>query len=583
MIRISVSFFILILLIQNILFAQTTNNFEQINDDFQRGITLYSQSNFAEANRLFTIIIENKEMHPKTSAAYIFSAKCLFELQLLDEAGKVLSAFLNKFKGSNYYEEGLLLASKINIENKKYFGAAEYLLELLVNTNSASTRKEIKNTFENFAIRYLTSSEVKRIENKLSSKEFTPFLLYIKGSVFVKEGSLAEAEENLFEVIRSYPDSEEHQKSSELYAKLKNIPSIKETSSNIGVMLPLNLDRSGSPTNTTAFEVLEGIKFAVHEHNQNNFTKIGLLIRDTKRNQENIKQINNEFRGISNLVSVIGPLYSDEVKFAADVFNSTDIPIISPTATDNGLQGINKYFFQANPSFDMRGRVMAQYLIFVENKKSIAVFNREDGYSALLTQSFIQEFQRFGGNIVLQEVYSNANNDLSQNVSAINSVRTQIDGIYLPVSDIEDARKVLSALSNFNFNVSLYGNQDWFLVQGLEHFPDIVEKLTITSDYYIDFNSSETRETSVSFRKISGSEINRNFLYGYDAAKMLVDVINLGSKTKADVYNKLLSGLKSNGLHNDIYFDERKVNSYLNIIRYRNGVYELIDKFNAGK
>lgn len=579
MVRIFV-FYLILLFGQIIIYPQSS---EQINDDFTRGVTLFNQANYAEANRLFESIINYTELHSKTSAAYIFSAKCLLEMQRYSEAEKTISGFLDNFKPSIYYEDGLLLASKIYFDNLKYFNSADFLLQAIEKNKSSFVKEELKTNITNLSLNFLTSSEVERFEQKYSNNELTPFILYVKGLVLTKEGSLQEAENTFFEIIRNYPESAEHSKSSDLYAKLKNLPPPTETKTNIGVILPLSYDRFGNPTNSAAQEVLEGIKYAIHEYNQNNFSKVGLLIRDTQRNQENIKQINNEFRGIRNIVAVVGPLFSDEVKIAAETFRSTDIPLISPTATDNDLHGINNYFFQANPSFDMRGRVMAQYLIFVENKRNIAVFNRENGYSALLAESFIDEFQKFGGTVIAHQTYPSSVDDISSYASSINTVRSRIDGIYIPISERSDARKVLSSLSNFQFNVSLYGNQDWFNVQGLEHFPNITDKLTFTSDYFIDFNSPDIRDLGNRFRKTTGMEVNRNMLYGYDSAKMLVELLSSGNITRDKVHREFLSGLRSNGYHNNIYFDDRKVNSYLNIVRYRNGVFELIDRFNASK
>jgi len=42
---------------------------------------------------------------------------------------------------------------------------------------------------------------------------------------------------------------------------------------------------------------------------------------------------------------------------------------------------------------------------------------------------------------------------------------------------------------------------------------------------------------------------------------------------------KMISGMISSGMHNNISFDERRVNRFLNIVRYKDGVFELIDKF----
>jgi len=35
----------------------------------------------------------------------------------------------------------------------------------------------------------------------------------------------------------------------------------------------------------------------------------------------------------------------------------------------------------------------------------------------------------------------------------------------------------------------------------------------------------------------------------------------------------------TSGLHNNISFDARRINKYLNIVRYSDGVFDLVDKY----
>jgi hypothetical protein len=48
------------------------------------------------------------------------------------------------------------------------------------------------------------------------------------------------------------------------------------------------------------------------------------------------------------------------------------------------------------------------------------------------------------------------------------------------------------------------------------------------------------------------------------------------------IKHKMESGITSSGLHNDISFNLSRINRFLNIIRYKDDKFELIDKFQAG-
>jgi len=53
------------------------------------------------------------------------------------------------------------------------------------------------------------------------------------------------------------------------------------------------------------------------------------------------------------------------------------------------------------------------------------------------------------------------------------------------------------------------------------------------------------------------------------------------SRDRINIKNKMQTGISVSGYHNNICFDQNRVNCFLNIVRYRNGVFELVDKFKA--
>jgi ABC-type branched-subunit amino acid transport system substrate-binding protein len=125
----------------------------------------------------------------------------------------------------------------------------------------------------------------------------------------------------------------------------------------------------------------------------------------------------------------------------------------------------------------------------------------------------------------------------------------------------------------------MYGNQDWFTAKGFETAPEISNNLIFTSDYFVDFNSDEYYNFNDKFISVTGKDVNRNALYGYDAAKFVLTAIRNSEFGRENLRIKMISGMISSGMHNNISFDEKRVNRFLNIVRYKDGVFELVDKF----
>jgi hypothetical protein len=132
-------------------------------------------------------------------------------------------------------------------------------------------------------------------------------------------------------------------------------------------------------------------------------------------------------------------------------------------------------------------------------------------------------------------------------------------------------------------NLEIYGNQDWFLGKGFESSPELSNKLTFDSDYFIDFNDAAFKEFSTFFKNTAGIETNRNILYGYDTAKYILTVIRNIEPTRKNIKYKIESGINVTGFHNNISFDIDRTNKFINVVRFKDGVFELVDKFRSGK
>ena len=314
---------------------------------------------------------------------------------------------------------------------------------------------------------------------------------------------------------------------------------------------------------------------SMKERNQ----KIGILIRDTELSKSKLEEIHDEFKEIEGLKGIVGPIYSSEVKDALNIFDDINVPIISPTATDDYLTESHHNFFQANPSFSTRGRLMAQYIYYVGNKRKIAILNSIDGYSPILSSSFTQEFEKLGGKIVLRESYRSGSVDLNEQITRISESLNQIEGIYIPLAERKDIPVIVSFLSQINLEVPIYGDQDWMTASGLESAAFLDNNLTFCSDYFIKFDDQEYQNLSKNFFSKTKTDVNRNMLYGYDTMKYLLTIMRNSFAGSGAIKQKMISGISSSGFHNNICFDSNRINRYMNIVRYSGGKFELIDKF----
>ncbi len=400
--------------------------------------------------------------------------------------------------------------------------------------------------------------------------------------MYLSNGNYDKARTTFDNILNFYSNTEEGNEAKGFIQKIQNNDLTNVATPLIGILLPIHKHISGEISDAGS-EILGGIKFAISNYNNTHKEKVGLLIRNTEGENKNIQLIKNEFSSLPQMKLIIGPIYSNEVKKVLDVFKDTNIPIISPTATENGLTDLYPNFFQANPSFAIRGKVMAQYIYYVENKRKMSVLNAIDGYSPLLANAFVEEFKSLGGEILSEQNYRSNTFDLSEQVSKIAADSLTLEGVYLPLANKSDVPAILSQFVQHNLNVPIYGNQDWFTAKGFETSPELSNKLTFTSDYYIDFNNKAFQKFSKDFLNITNIDADRNVLYGYDITEYVLNIVKNFNSSRDTIKNELESGIIFRGFHNNIFFDGNRVNKFLNIVRYKDGKFELVDKFKAGK
>lgn len=578
--KIIVFILFLIFSFSEIIHTQPINN-EEIDKVFKEAVELYSTGNFREALRLFERISEDYTYNSKTTASLFFKSKILILIKNYSQAESLLKDFVRKYPTSKYIDEVKLELAKVYFEKNEYQESFSELIGLYTSTKSVAFAQEAKKFSEGIALQYLTVSKLKSFNDSSRDNKVKPFLLLLLGKLYLNDGNRTAASETFSKLAKSYPDSQEKIEAERFLSGLNSEtrPAIEQQTL-IGVLLPLS-GIENSEELSASREILEGIKFAISEFNNERQGKIGLVVFDTENKKDKISEIKRQVEFNSSVKLLIGPVFSSEVSLALEEFKNSDIPIISPTATDNDLTQINKNFFQANPNFVVRAKTMAQYIYYVENKRRIAVLNSIDGYSPLLAAEFVSEFNRIGGEVTAKSTYKSGTMFSGNQMREFSSSLSDTEGIYIPLSDRMDAPLILSQLVLNGINVPIYGNQDWFQAKGFETSPELSNKLTITSDYFIDYNSTIYWEFNKQFKSKAKIEANRNVLYGYDTAKYVLTVLRNISPERSNIISKIKSGVSINGIHNNIIFDNNRVNRFMNIIKYNDGIFELSDKFKA--
>jgi ABC-type branched-subunit amino acid transport system substrate-binding protein len=220
----------------------------------------------------------------------------------------------------------------------------------------------------------------------------------------------------------------------------------------IGVALPMMKNSQNEDDKVLGEQMLSGINKALAEYNTANSTKQAeIIVEDTKRDQSEVLRIFNKFGSDEKIITILGPVFSSELVNNAGAALFHKMPIITPTSTQSFLAEKNPYLFQLNPTYDIRGRIMADFACKDLQMKNFAIFS-EEAYGTNFAQSFTDQVIKDGGNIIAIKYYSNEKTDLTEELEELRGLIFEkdkfIDFGNLTGEQTEKLRKIKFRFSN---------------------------------------------------------------------------------------------------------------------------------------
>ena len=415
----------------------------------------------------------------------------------------------------------------------------------------------------------------------------------------------------------------------------------------IGVVLPLFEDSGDDSKMELGNEILDGMKFSLSEYNKSAGPKVSLITSDTKRDPVLTKSLITGLGEDNTISCVIGPVFSSELSEITEDALLYKLPVISPTATGDKLAEAYNYIFQINPSYEVRGKLMADYMFKELGMRRIAVIY-EESYGANFRHHFEDETKRLGGKVLFSGSYSKTDqnittltdslnniiraNDLFINISNLNLTQRQkiessgvrsslidsllsskadvsiyylfgknakkvidtmdikpyqlkagasnyiqgyIDGIYVPISNTPEISMIVPQLFSNGLSSYICGNGDWNNEKALEDNKVYLKNLCFESEYFVSDDSAV--QTLKSALKKTKYKLSKNFLFGYDAMSLVLNIISEGHTSREQINDALLKVSGYKGIKSLISLDYHGVNSQLNILTYDNGLKKIMD------
>ncbi len=385
---------------------------------FEEGLVHFQKKDYTQAKAFFEKLIKDK-FHQRTTASYLMLAKTYRHLNDFPNGIAVLKEFIGRYHDSNYLEDAYYTSGLIFIGMQEYKLACLEFISVLENTTDPTLSHRSISLLEMLTKIHLSADQLSTVLKKVEKPESKELVNILIAQKYYYLGDVRKSKSILEPIFKSRTLSKYLGKAHDVWRKLSKGLILK-----IGALLPLMQNEPSSPYKGIGEDILFGIEIAVDEFN----TKFGpdyqieLDLRDTERNSYVAAKELEKLVKDEDVIAVVGPVFTNEAQSCAEVNRNGKLPLISPTATGNGIADVSEYCFQANPDLVNRGQAMAIYAIKQLGLINLAVISPDEPSSRIIAESFIAEVEKVGGKIIDSQWYQKGSTDLSDQLKNIRRV-----------------------------------------------------------------------------------------------------------------------------------------------------------------
>lgn len=277
----------------------------------------------------------------------------------------------------------------------------------------------------------------------------------------------------------------------------------------------------------------KGIVLAVEEINAAGGVlgrKIELITEDNQTRPGESATAVKKLIARDKVVALLGEVASGRSLEAAPVAQAYKIPMIAPAATNPKVTQTGSYIFRVCFIDPFQGTVMAKFAQTDLHAKKVAVISSvSNAYSVGLAKYFRDTFAAAGGDVAIEQKYSEGDKDFRAQLTAVKAA--DVDAVFVPGYYTEAALIVRQA-RDLGIKVPFFGGDGWVADQLLEIGGDALNGCYYSTHFSPENHDPAVQEFVKRFKARWGIENPDAFAaLGYDAAKVLADAIKRAGST----------------------------------------------------
>lgn len=380
---------------------------------FRLGQIDYRNNSCATAISFFNFLLDK---YPRTSLyhpARFRMAVCLFKMESYPEAAEIFANEVTTNPDAHHRWQSLFYLSQIDDKRMDFELAVDKLRRIYLESHEMELKEHAGQVIREIIHERLSREQIMSLNHKYQDHFPADLLLLELLSLYRAERDNTNYATTLNDFIRRFPA---HPERAEVEAQLVRVPTAGSSLTRLGVVLPLTGKRA-----LTGQRVLQGIQLAYNNLSPDEKKSIELVVRDSGAERP-LKTVMEEMAKDPNMVGIIGPIMSDNVRESVPVIEKYQIPVFSPTASSPQLASLSSYIFRNALTREIQGKYLAEMAVNRLNLRRFVIMYPEETYGVELKDVFLNEVEALGGQVTAVVSYDRSQNDFRTQILEIGGV-----------------------------------------------------------------------------------------------------------------------------------------------------------------
>ena len=535
--------------------------------------------------------------------ASVMLAECYLREHKRDEALQLSSRFLEYHVSSEYRERMELAHAIVMVESGAVYEGVEAMLRILAYTKNPAAKSRTKEVaIQTLAASLMNADQLQALLEKYPVDRDVVGWMQLQIGRESQNARRYKAARYWYKKVLNGNVAENLSRTAE-----KGIESLEGLGAGLPTVLVL-APLSGDFAEFGA-AAIQGVLLAQEQAGLTK--KVNVRIADTRADAAQALMRTQQAVNQDSIIAVIGPIMSAPAATVAAWLGSNfqNIPMLTPTATDDGIAKMGPNIFQVNITMDNLAQSIADFATKCLDIREFAVLSPLGDYGSSMSSSFTRAVERRGGKIVAFRNYEEGRPDYKTEFDLLRDVRFKQDnrrrniarsasdldavspkerrfymsdstfnipGIFIPATNPADAGAMVSQVAFNRFSGVMLGTSGWYgrelLIRG---------KRLVDSSFFsvpaldMNGNSENYDKFAKAFQERWGVEPGEDKVSGlsFDAANIVFSTL---ARKPESLTNAINNTDLFKGVYGDIKF-KRGANVNTKIVTVQKGKFETMN------